>query len=518
MSWQPEVDERERRAAIAREMGGADSVAFHHGRGKLTVRERLDLLADPGSFRETGVLAGRPAFDESGNLEALTPANSVVGTVEIDGRAAVVTGGDFTIRGGASDGSIANKAGWAVREASARKLPYIRLLDATGGSVRTFEQIGRTYIPGSGHGMEVALLQQVPVVSAVMGSVAGLPAVQAAMCHFNVMVKGTSQVFVAGPAVVREGTGAAITKEDLGDERVQVFESGVIANLAESEADALSQIRRFLSYLPPNVWEMAPRTEPSDDPCRRDEELLSYVPRNQRRAYDAKRLLELVVDKGSFFEIQPHFGRARITGLARVNGYPAGVMINNPKFLGGSMDKDAGEKTARLLQLCDTFHLPLVYLCDEPGFMVGVEEEKKGIVRAGARIVSLFALSQVPYLSVVIRQAYGVAGGLHHRGTDAMYRRVAWPSGHWGSMHIEGGVAVAYRREIDNAPDPAQRRAEIEARLQAIASPFRTAHSFEIEDIIDPRDTRRLVCEFVEDAQPVLRAQLGPTSKIAFLP
>jgi acetyl-CoA carboxylase carboxyltransferase component len=366
--------------------------------------------------------------------------------------------------------------------------------------------------------MEVGLLQQVPVVSAVMGSVAGLPAVQAAMCHFNVMVKGTSQVFVAGPAVVRAGTGAEITKEDLGDEGVQVHESGVIANLAESEADALGQVRRFLSYLPANAWEMAPRTAPGDPVDRREDELLSFVPRNPRRVYDARKLLDLVLDRRSFFEIQPHFGKARITGLARVNGYPVGVMINNPRHLGGAMDKDAGEKTARLMQLCDTFHLPLAYFCDEPGFMIGLEEEKKGIVRAGARIVSLLALSQAPYISFVIRQAYGVAGGLHHRGTDAMYRRYAWPSGHWGSMHIEGGVAVAYRREIDNAPDPALRRREIEQRLEAIASPFRTAHAFEIEDIIDPRETRPLLAQFVEDAQPVLRSQLGTTSRIAFLP
>jgi acetyl-CoA carboxylase carboxyltransferase component len=338
------------------------------------------------------------------------------------------------------------------------------------------------------------------------------------MCHFNVMVKGTSQVFVAGPAVVRAGTGAEITKEDLGDETVQVYTSGVVANLAESEADALQQVRRFLSFLPPNCWEMAPRTDPADDPARSEEALLSLVPRNPRRVFDARKLLDFVLDRGSFFEIQPEYGKSRITGLARVDGYPVGVMINNPRHLGGAMDKEAGEKTARLLQLCDTFHLPLAYFCDEPGFMIGLEEEKKGIVRAGAHIVSLFALSQVPYITFVIRQAYGVAGGLHHRGTDAMYRRYAWPSGHWGSMHIEGGVAVAYRREIDSAPDPAERRRQIEQRLEAIASPFRTAHAFEIEDIIDPRETRPLLVEFVRDAQPVLRSQLGQTSRIPYLP
>jgi acetyl-CoA carboxylase carboxyltransferase component len=517
MTWQADIDELQRRADIARQMGGAESVAFHKGRGKLTVRERMDLLADPGTFTETGVLAGTATYDGQ-ELESLTPANSVTGVLKVDGRKVVVHGGDFTIRGGSADGSVADKAGWAVRQAYSLKLPFVRLLDATGGSVRTFESMGRTYLPANDRVLDTELLQMVPCVSAVMGSVAGLPAVQAAMCHFNVMVKGTSQLFVAGPPVVKAGLGIEISKEDLGNEDVQVRTSGVVANLAADEADALAQVRRFLSYLPSSVWEMPPRCEPDDDPERRDEGLLSAIPQNRQRVYDPRKILEMVLDRGSFFEIQPEFGRSRITGLACVDGYPVGVMINNPRFLGGSMDKAAGEKAARLLQLCDTFHLPLIYLCDEPGFMVGLEEEKKGIVRAGARIVSLLSLSRTPYLCFLIRQAYGVAGGLHYRGGTAMYRRFAWPSGHWGSMHIEGGVTAAYRREIDSSPDPEAKRAEIEARLNALKSPFRTAHAFAVEDIIDPRDTRPLLVDFVRDAQRNIADLLGQTSRIAYLP
>ena len=498
-------------------MGGPESVAFHKGRGKLTVRERLDLLADPGSFAEVGVLAGRPEWDGT-RLESLTPANAVTGVLKIDGRKVVVHGGDFTIRGGSADGSVADKSGWAIKYAYSNRIPMVRLLDATGGSVRSFETMGRTYLPANDRVLEAELLQLVPVVSAVMGSVAGLPAVQAAMCHFNVMVKGTSQLFVAGPPVVKAGLGIDITKEELGNEDIQVRQSGVVANLAESEVDALLQVRRFLSYLPQHVGQMAPRAEPTDPPDRREEQLLSLIPRDRRRVFDPYRLLQLVLDRDSFFEVQPLYGRSRITGLARVNGYPVGVMINNSRHLGGSMDKAAGEKTARLLQLCDTFHLPLVYFCDEPGFMVGLEEEKKGIVRAGARIVSLLSLSQMPYMTFILRQVYGVAGGLHYRGGTGMYRRYAWPSGHWGSMHIEGGVAAAYRREIESAPDPEARRAEIEARLDALQSPFRTAHAFAVEDIIDPRETRPLLVDFVEDAQEILKSQLGPTSRIAYLP
>ncbi len=517
MTWQPEVDELNRRTKMSHQMGGADSVAFHKGRGKLTVRERVAALTDAGSFRETGVLTGLPDWNGH-ELKGLVPANSVTGSAKIDGRRVILHGGDFTIRGGSADAKVGDKMGWAIKQAYMRRLPFVRLLDATGGSVRTFEQLGRTYLSTNDRTQEVELMQMVPVVSMVMGSVAGLPAVQGVMCHFNVMVKGKTQLFVAGPAVVKASQGIQITKEELGNEEVQVMTSGVVANLAEDEEDAFRQVRKFLSYLPTNVWEMPERVPTDDDPERREEKLVSYVPKNIRRIYDAHKLIDLVLDKGSFFEIQPHFGRSRLTGLARVDGYPVGVMVNNPRYLGGAMDKAAGEKVARLVQLCDTFHLPIVYLCDEPGFMTGLEEEKKGILRAGARMVALNSLSRTPYITFILRQVYGVAGGLNYRGGSGLYRRFAWPSGHWGSMHIEGGVAAAYRREIDSAPDPEAKRIEIETKLNELRSPFRTAHAFGVEDIIDPRETRPLLVDFVHEAQAAIRSQLGQTSRIPFLP
>ena len=517
MSWEAKVNELRRREEMARQMGGAENVAYHRNLGKLTVRDRIDRLADPGTFHEVGALAGRTQW-EGEHLKNIVPANAVTGVVKINGRKAVVIGGDFTIRGGAADGSIPGKGIYSTRLAHTHRIPYIRLLDASGGSVRTFEKIGHTYIPGNDRTVESELLHCVPVVSAVLGSVAGLPAVQAALCHFNVMVKKTSRVFVAGPPVVKAALGIEIHKDDLGNEAVQVRCSGVIANLAENEEDAIDQIKRFLSYLPQNVWEMPPRAEPADDPNRREEALLEIVPSDRRTIYDPYAVLKAVLDLDSFFEIQPLFGEARVTGLARVDGYPVGVMINNPHRNGGALDKDAGEKTSRLMQLCDTFHLPLVYFVDEPGFMIGLEEEKKGIVRAGAHICALLALSQTPFISFVIRQVYGVAGGLHYRGGGKMYQRYAWPSGHWGSMHIEGGVSAAYKREIESAADPDAKRKEIEARLNELQSPFRTAHAFDIEEIIDPRDTRPLLVDFIETAQGVIRTQLGPTTRIPYLP
>ncbi len=510
MVWQPEIDELERRRALAEQMGGEAGIAEQRRRGKLTVRERIELLTDAGSFREIGQLAGAATYDGN-ELVDVRPSNNVIGVASLNGRKAVITAGDFTVRGGASDAAIGNKSGHAQTMALDWRLPYIRLLDATGGSVRTFERIGRTYIPTNPTTPGVQdLLCRVPVVAAVLGSVAGLPAVDSCLAHFNVMVRGTSQVFPGGPPVVKAALGIDITKEDLGDERSQVYESGVIDNLAETEEQAFDVIKRFLGYLPDNVWRMPPRLDTGDDPNRRDETLMDAIPREKRRIYDAYRILDAVLDKDSFFEITPFYGRSRIVGLARVDGYPVGVMINNPKRLGGSMDVAAGTKVIRFLQLCDTFHLPMIYFADEPGFMVGPEQQRQGIVRAGAKMVCATLRTRMPWVSIIIRQLYGAAGQCHDR-PSGMFKRVAWPSGHWGSMHISGGVSAAYRRIIDASDDPEAKRAEIEARLEALSSPFRTAEAFNIEDIIDPRETRPMVCEFVQMAQPMLETQLGPS-------
>ena len=467
MGWQAEIDELKQRQALAYQMGGEAGIARQRKRGKLTVRERIEAVSDPESFREIGGLAGSATY-ENGRLTAFVPANTVIGTATLNGRKVVLNAGDFTVRGGAADAAVGNKGGYAQRMAYDWRLPYVRLLDAAGGSVRTFEQIGRTYIPVSSStpGIE-QLLCTVPVVSAVLGSVAGLPAVEACLSHFSVMVKGISQVFPGGPPVVKAALGYDITKEELGDERTQIYEAGVIDNLADSEAEAFDMIRLFLSYLPANVWQLPPRGEFREDPARREEALLSVIPREKRRAYDPYALLGNVLDPDSLFEISPLYGRSRITALARINGYPVGVMAHNPRFLGSSMDMAAGQKVIRFLQLCDTFHLPMVYFADEPGFMVGLEAQKQGILRGGAKMICTTYRTRMPWISIVIRQLYGVAGQCHDR-PGGMFKRVA--------------------------------------------SPFRTAEAFNIEDIIDPRDTRPTLCDFIETAQDVLRTQLGPSA------
>ncbi|HEY8494702.1 MAG TPA: carboxyl transferase domain-containing protein [Myxococcota bacterium] len=514
MTWKPELEEIERRAALARQMGGPERVARARAAGRLTVRERIERLLDPGSFHETGILAGRAEYDEAGRLTAFTPSNFVCGRGRIEGRPVVVGADDFTVRGGAADGAIGNKMGWAEKAARDLRLPLVRLVDGTGGggSVKTNATLRRSYVPYvPDFDVSVELLAMVPVVAAALGPVAGLGAARVAASHFSVMVRGTSQLFVAGPPVVRRALGREVTKEELGGSAIQRA-SGAVDNEVTSEDEAFAQIRRFLSYLPSSVWERPPRTVPDDDPERREEALLSIVPRERRRPHDARRLVELVVDRGSLFEIGRHFGRPLVTALARLDGVPVGVLANDPRQKGGAMDAAAAAKLVRFVDLCDTFHLPVVNFVDNPGFEIGVEAERRGTIRHGVR--ALFAVYQasVPWCSILVRRCFGVAGaghGAHHR----LNLRYAWPSAEWGSLPIEGGVEAAYRRQLEAAPDPVALRAELEARLASLGSPLLTAEAFGIEEIIDPRETRPLLVDWARRAWEMLASGLGPKAR-----
>ena len=509
MRREDERAELARRSELALKMGGADQIQRQHDHGKLTARERVSMLADHGSFREFGLLAGTGHYEDH-RLTGFTPKNEVTGFIRLAGRQAVVVAGDFTIRGGSggrNSGGMGQELS-ATRRALEWRVPYIRLLDAAGGSVAAFADMGRTYLPdGNAWAIyDVQLLQTVPVAAAVLGSVAGLPAINACLAHFNVMVRGTAQLFPGGPPVVKAALGLDISKEELGGSQVHTQRNGVVDNVALDEEDALSQIRSFLSYLPSSVTEMPPRADPVE-PAVAAERLRAVVPESPRRPFNVYEILGAALDKDSFFEIGPDYGKSRVTGLGRVNGFPIGVMANNPRHLGGATDVAAGTKAMRLIQLCDLFHLPLVTFADEPGFAVGPESERQGIERAGASLVWTTCSSRMPWLTFVISRLFGVAGQCQHRPTG-MFRRYAWPSARWGSMHIAGGVSAAYRRVIEAADDPEAKRKEIEAELDALASPFLTAEATG-QDIIDPAQTRELLIEFVTDAQRVLTTQVA---------
>jgi acetyl-CoA carboxylase carboxyltransferase component len=511
MSWKPELEEIERRSKLAQQMGGEERVGRARAAGRLTVRERIDRLLDPGSFHETGVLAGRAEYDASGRLASLTPSNFVCGTGRIEGRRVVVGGDDFTVRGGAADGAIGNKMGWAEKAAYDLRLPLVRLVDGTGGggSVKQQTSMRRSYVPAlPDWNVSAELLSMVPVVAAALGPVAGLGAARVAAAHFSVMVRGTSQVFVAGPPVVRRALGKEVTKEELGGVAIHARGSGVVDNEATSEDDALAQLRRFLSYLPASVFEAPPRREAQDDPERREEALLSLVPRERRKTYDVRKLLELVLDRGSIFEIARGYGRPLATSLARLDGIPIGAMANDPRQLAGAPDADASQKMARFVDFCDQFHLPVVNFVDNPGFLIGPEAERRGTVRQGVRALIAVYQARVPWCSVIVRRVFGVAGaghGQHHR----LNLRYAWPSGEWGSLPIEGGVEAAYRRQLDTAADPEALRQRLEEELASLRSPLLTAEAFGVEEIIDPRDTRPLLVEWARTAYTLVQQDLG---------
>ncbi|HYL75372.1 MAG TPA: carboxyl transferase domain-containing protein [Bryobacteraceae bacterium] len=515
MSWQPEIDEIRRREALAREMGGAANVERTHKAGRLTVRERIDRLLDAGSFHEFGALAGRAVYDESGQLASFTPSNFVAGTGRIDTRQVVVGGDDFTVRGGAADATIGNKMGHAEKLARGLRIPMVRLVDGTGGggSVKTIEQIGRTYVPANpAWDIITAMMGEVPVIGACLGPVAGLGAVRVVTSHFSLMVRGSSQLFVAGPPVVERGVGEKVSKEELGGYEIHARGSGAVDNEVASEEEAFAAIRRFLSYLPSSVWEAPPRIACEDSAQRREEELISIIPRDRRRVYDVRRILRAVFDQDSFFEIGYFYGRPLVSGLARLNGRPVGVIANDPRHGGGAPNAAACDKMIRLVDVCDTFHIPVVNFVDNPGFLIGSAAERAGTVRAGSRALVAVYQATMPWISILIRRCYGVAGA-GHGNAQGLNLRYAWPSGDWGSLPIEGGVQAAYRREIEASPDPAARRREIEDALNQFRSPLRTAEAFGIEEIIDPRDTRPLLCEWVEGAYRMLPAELGPKAR-----
>ncbi len=504
MTWEAELAELHRREALAEAMGGADKVARQHGRGKMDARARLAALVDPDTFREIGKIAGRATYDDQGELTAFTPAPFLFGKAEINGRPVVATADDFTVRGGAADAGISRKMVQAEKMAHELRLPLIRMIDGTGGggSVRTLEQIGATYIPAvPGWSDVVRNLETVPVVALALGPTAGLGAARTVASHYSIMVRGLSQIFAAGPAVV-DGLGESYrgpedhqqAKEQLGGSEIHT-RNGVVDDEVASEAAAFARARHFLSFMPEHVGQLAARAECSDRADRREEALLSLVPRDPKQVYSMRRCLDHVFDRGTVFEIGRMWGRAAITALARLDGWPVAVLASDPSFLGGSWDAKTSEKVERFVKLADRFRLPIVHLVDNPGFMIGREAELAGTIRYGVQAMNAVYQATVPLASIVLRRAYGIAGSAMSNAECFQYR-YCWPSGDWGSLPIAGGLEVAYKAEIEAAADPAAELAAIRARLDKVTSPFRSAERFNVEDIVDPRDTRPLLCEF----------------------
>jgi acetyl-CoA carboxylase carboxyltransferase component len=505
-----ELESRRRRAL---QLGGEEALRAHRERGRLNARERIERLVDPGSFHELGMLAGKGRYDTEGRFESSTPSNALIGTARLDGRRLVLSADDFTIRGGSSESTVSDKWVYAERYAHEMQLPLVRLVDTAGGSVKLLEQQQSTKIPGYSSWPSISLLTRVPVVGVALGACAGLGAIKVAASHFSVMVRGQSQLFAGGPPVVKQGIGITVDKETLGGWEVHVRTSGVVNNVADSEDEAFAQVRRFLSYLPPNVFCKAPLSESRPPQPSHTEWLDAAIPEDRRRIYDPRKILRAVFDEGSLFEISPLYGGSTITMLARFEGQAVGVIANDPRIMGGALTSAAARKTERFVDLCDSFHLPIVNFVDQPGVMFGVDAERAGTMRDAIRAIAAIEQAQVPWFSVILRRAFGVGGGMHgpKHGPEgrSLNHRVAWPTARWGSIPIEGGVAAAYRRDIEASDDPAARRDELEAYYHRLSSPFRTAERFGIVDIIRPRETRDALRDWLVDAVELCARQMG---------
>ena len=542
--WADTLGETARLRQLAEERlapGSTDpGVVRQRERNKLTCRERIDLLLDDRSFREVGSAAGFASHDADGAIAAFTPANSVGGSGRIEARPVVVCADDFTSRGGHADGAIAAKSVYLDQLSVQLRIPSIRLLDGSsgGGSVAAMvpEQKkagesdakessgaitagrprvsggGGSFLPGHLGSTEYAeQLATVPVVNVLLGSVVGLGAAKAVLGHFSVMVRDISQLFVAGPPVVSHAIGTEVTKEELGGWHIHCT-NGSVDNLAENEGEAMEMTRRFLSYLPSCVFEAPPVSVSTDDPDRREEELARLIPRKRTTTFDMRRAIELMADHGSFFEIGPLWGTDQITGFVRFGGRPMGVIASDSRHVnGGALTADGCDKLTRHLDLCDLFHLPLLNLVDNPGFAVGIEHEEAGTIRRGGRWMVAFAQTTVPIFTVIMRRSFGVAGNNWATPRREVSTRVVWPAADAGGIPPEGGIEAAYKRQLAEATDPVALRAELDARIEAARGPLGPLSKFQMEEMIDPRDTRGLICEWVDTASGVTasRDRLG---------
>jgi len=503
MSWQPELDELKRREEFAEKLGGEMRLQRQKDGGRYNIRERINLLADDGSFRELGKIAGMAEYDGKNDLEDFVPSNFVFGRAKLNNRQVVIGGDDFTVRGGSADATIKEKHTTCEAMANELRLPLVRLVEGSGGggSVKTIETKGRANVPGVvGWETVVANMGLIPRVALGLGSVAGLGAAHLAASHYSVMIKDKSAMFVAGPPVV-ERIGQKLTKNELGGYKIQL-RAGAVDHAVNTEEEAFECTKTFLSYLPQSVHELPPRGPQEDDPDRRVDWLIDTIPRDIRKVYKMRPIIEAVVDEGSFFEMGRQYGKSVITGFAWLDGWPVALMASDPFSYGGCWTADTCRKVTKFVDLAETFHLPIVNLSDCPGFQVGKEAEENGTIKEGVRVMSAIWQTTTPWCTIIIRNVFGVAGAAHKVG-GRFCTRYAWPSGRWGSLPLEGGIEAAYSADIAAADDPDAKLAEITDRLEKLRSPFRSAETFWIEEIVDPRDTRALLCDFANTVAPL---------------
>ncbi|SFG42319.1 propionyl-CoA carboxylase carboxyltransferase subunit [Halopelagius inordinatus] len=489
------IDELEAKRERARKGGGDARIESQHDKGKMTARERIDYFLDDGTFEEFDQFRTHRNH-KFGMEEKQLPGDGVVtGYGEVDGRKTFVFAHDFTVFGGSLGEVMAEKICKVMDKAVEVGAPVIGLNDSAGARIQEgvqslsgFGEIFRRNTEASG---------VVPQISAIMGPCAGGAVYSPALTDFTFMVKDTSHMFITGPDVIKTVTGEEVTFEELGGATTHSSTSGVAHFACDSEEEALDDIRRLLSYLPPNNVEDPPRVEPWDDPDRADESLKSVVPDQPRKPYDMRDVVGGVLDEGSFFEVQEDFAKNMLVGFARLDGHSVGVVANQPRVNAGTLDIEASEKSSRFVRFCDAFNVPIVTFVDVPGFLPGTDQEHGGIIRHGAKLLYAYSEATVPLLTVITRKAYGGAYDVmasKHLGADVNY---AWPTAEIAVMGPQGAVNILYSDQLEAADDPDARRDELIAEYrEEFANPFTAADRGYLDDVIAPTETRsRLVSD-----------------------
>ncbi len=504
------LEERRHRALL---MGGEERIRRQHDQGKLTVRERVGRLFDAVSFQEYGQLCSHVSH-EAQTTEEVTPADGVVaGFGKIDGRFAAVVAEDFTVKGGSHGVINARKKLHMVQMAKRERVPLIWLVDGAGARGQELMNDG---LPDVTHFLEIARLSgTAPQVSLVLGPCAGDSALVGAATEFIVMREGTGMMAAGGPPVVKAATGMEVTKEELGGTEIHAKQSGIVDRVARTDEEALELARRFLSYLPTNAWAYPPQGTPADpEPI----DLNTVMPEEPRRPFDVKKVIRGVVDAGSFFEIKPDWARMLVTGLARMDGHPVGIVANQPMVFAGAVTAAAARKARRFIDLCASYHIPLIFLQDVPGVMTGPQAEKEGTLREGLAVVYSMAWAEVPKVTVVMRKAFGFGDCAMGGWGGEQSVVVAWPTADFASLPVSGGVAAAFKDEIQRAEDPAAMQRDIEARFKDGTDPFNAAARFTVHDVIRPDETRSRILHALELARSRRSQTPAPVPRYGVMP
>jgi acetyl-CoA carboxylase carboxyltransferase component len=490
----PRILELRRVRELTRQGGGDDRIAAQHAKGKLTARERLNLLLDPGTFNELEPFITHQNDDEMGLATQTYMGEGVVtGYGQIDGRTVYVYSQDFTVYGGTLSEMQSHKICRVMDLALRNGTPIIGLIDSGGARIQEgvrslggYAEIFRRNAQYSG---------VIPQISVMLGPCAGGAAYSPALTDLIIMVRKKSFMFLTGPQVIKTVTGEEVDVEELGGADVHASISGTTHLVAETEEDALAMCRHALSYFPSNNVENPVYIAPTDDPLRMDEELNAIVPLDPAEPYSMHEVITRVVDHGLFLELQPEWARNVIIGLARIGGHSVGIVAQEPSIMAGVIDIDASDKITRFVRMCDCFNIPLVTFVDSPGFLPGITQEYNGIIRHGAKVLYAYSEATVPKISVITRKAYGgayVVMSSKYLGTDVNY---AWPSAEIAVMGSEGAVNILFKKEIKEASDPAAEQARLAAEYREhFNNPYHAASAGYVDDVIEPRETRAKIC------------------------